>query len=230
MNTLPTNKIMKQRVYSILIGMALSLTIVSTGHAMSTFVSLSIEPEWPTTSNPGTVILYKVTAVVREGSGLLEVSLSSLGLPAGATVEFSPSPLRFTGHVPYVQTAMMTVTCPEVTPTDTYPFTLTGDARREALTLTNQVEQELYSLIVGPPVLILDRLSGNDLRLRGKGTTGQTYKIESTPSLTQPDWTTLGTSTADGNGRFTFFTAQAAGAPMRFYRAVESAQSQPPAP
>jgi len=81
MNTLPTNKIMKKRVYPILIGVALALATASTSHAMSTFVSLSVEPEWPTTTNPGTVILYKVTAVVREGSGLLEVLLSSAGLP-----------------------------------------------------------------------------------------------------------------------------------------------------
>jgi hypothetical protein len=221
---------MKKRIYIILIGMALSLANVSDSRAMSTLIDLSIEPEWPTTSSPGTVILYNVSAVLREGSGLLEVWLSSLGLPEGATVSFSPSVLRFTGHVPEVQTATMTVTCPEVLPTDTYPFTLSGDARRETVTLTNQVQQELYSLIVGPPVLFLDRMSGTNLRLRGQGTTGQTYRIESTPSLTQPDWTPLGSCTADGNGRFTFFTAQAADASMRFYRAVESDQLKPPAP
>jgi len=203
--------------------MALSLASVSTSHAMSEFVSLSIEPEWPATSTPGTVLLYKVTAVVREGSGLLEVALSTLGLPEGATVSFAPSLLRFTGHEPTNQTAIMTVTCPEVTPTDTYPFTLTGDAQREAITFTNQVEQELYSLIVAPPLLALDRLSEGGLRLRGKGTTGQTYTIETSPTLTNPVWTPAGSSTADGNGRFTFFTAQAPDAPVRFYRAVESA-------
>jgi hypothetical protein len=230
MNTLPTNKIMKNRVYSILFGMALSLASVSTSHAMSEFVSLSIEPEWPTTSNPGTVILYNVTAVVREGSGLLEVVLSTLALPEGATVTFTPDLLRFTGNAITVQTAIMTVTCPEVTPTETYPFTLTGDARREAITLTNQVQQELYSLIVAPPVLVLDRLSEGSLRLRGKGTTGQIYRIESTPSLTEPVWSAAGSCTADGNGRFTFFTAQAPDVPARFYRAVESTQSKPATP
>jgi len=221
---------MKNRVYTILLGIALTLTAVSTSQAMSEFVSLSIEPEWPATSNPGTVILYKVTAVVREGSGLLEVSLSTLGLPEGATVEFSPSLLRFTGHVPYVQTATMTVTCPKVMPTETYPFSLTGDARRESITLTNQVQQELYSPIVGPAVLVLDRLSEGSLRLRGRGTTGQLYRIESTPSLTQPSWSPVGYCTADGNGRFTFFTAQASDAPVRFYRALELSEVRPSDP
>ncbi len=174
--------------------------------------------------------MYKVNAVVREGSGLLEVALSTLGLPEGATVEFSPSPLRFTGNQPTNQTAIMTVTCPKVTPLDNYPFNVSGDARREAITVTNQVQQEPYSVIVGPPVLLLDRLSADSFRLRGKGTTGQTYTIEATPTLTKPVWTPVGSSTADGNGRFTCFTAQVAGVPMQFYRAVESAQPQPPAP
>jgi len=215
---------MKKRVYTILIGMALSLATASTSQAMSTFVSLSVEPEWPTTSTPGNVLLYKVTAVVRAGAGLLEVSLNTLGLPEGATIDFSPSLLRFTGNQLTIQTAMMTVTCPELTPLDTYPFSLTGTAQRESITVTNQVQQELYSLIIAPPVLTLDRLSEGSLRLRGKGTSGQAYRIESTPSLTDPVWTSVGSSTADGNGRFTFFTAQAADAPVRFFRAVESTQ------
>ena len=223
MNKLPTNKVMKTRVYAILIAIALTLTTAGISQAMSEFVSLSVEPEWPATSNPGNVVIYKITAAVRAGSGLLEVALSTLGLPEGATVSFAPSLLRFTGHEPTNQTAIMTVTCPEVTPTDTYPFTLTGDAQREAITFTNQVEQELYSLIVAPPLLALDRLSEGGLRLRGKGTTGQTYTIETSPTLTNPVWTPAGSSTADGNGRFTFFTAQAPDAPVRFYRAVESA-------
>ncbi len=224
MKRLPTTKNMKNRIYTILLGLALSLAGLSTSRAMSELVSVSIEPAWPTTSNPGTVILYDVTIVGRAGAGLLEVVLSSLALPEGATVTFTPDLLRFTGHQITAQTSLMTVICPEVMPTETYPFTVTGDARRESITLTNQVEGELYSLVIARPVLILDRLSEGNLRLRGKGSTGQAYRIESTPSLTDPVWTTVGSSTADGNGRFTFFTAQAADAPMRFYRAVESNQ------
>jgi hypothetical protein len=214
---------MKTKVQTILIGMALTLMSASVSHAMSEFVSMSVEPEWPATSNPGTVLTYKITAVVRAGSGLLEVALSSLGLPEGATVQFSPSVLRFTGHQLTTQTATMTVTCPEPTATDTYPFTLTGTALRETITLTNQVQQPFYSSIIAPPGLVIDRLSEGGLRLRGRGATGQTYTIEATPSLTNPVWTPVGSSTADGNGRFTFFPAPVSDASPRFYRAVAPA-------
>jgi hypothetical protein len=67
-------------------------------------------------------------------------------------------------------------------------------------------------------------LTAGALRLRGTGITGQTYTIEASPTLTNPVWTTVGSSTGDRNGRFTFFTAPAADASMRFYRAVESVQ------
>jgi hypothetical protein len=220
MKTLPTIKSIKNRVCALLIGVALTLTTASASHAMPSFMSLSIEPEWPATSSPGNVLLYKVSAVVREGPGLLEVSLSSLGLPDGATVKFSPSLLRFTGNQLSNQTAIMTVTCTQLTPLDSYPFTVTGTALRGAITMVNQVQPELYSPIVAPPLLAIDRLSEGGLRLRGKGTTGRTYQIESTPTLTNPDWTPEGSSTADGNGRFTFCAAQPANASVRFYRAV----------
>jgi hypothetical protein len=69
--------------------------------------------------------------------------------------------------------------------------------------------------------LLLDNLGNGDMRFRGLGATGKTYQIEATSDLAA-DWAPLGYSTADGNGRFTFFTSQISGVPMRFYRAVES--------
>jgi hypothetical protein len=226
MNTLPTRKLMKNRIYALLLGLAFALTSASTGHAMSELVSVSFEPLWPETSTPGNVILYKVTAVVREGSGLLEVALSSQGLPEGATVTFSPSVLKFTGNAVTIQSAIMAVTCPGVMPTETYPFTVTGNARREAITLTNQVPQDNQSLISGPPTLWMDALAGGGLRVRGKGVSGRAYQVEGSPSLVNPNWTLLGSSTADGNGRFSFLTAKPAGANVWFYRAVEAAPGQ----
>jgi hypothetical protein len=212
---------MKQQLYRILIGAAFLLANVSTSQAMSFFVSLSVEPEWPATPTPGNVVVYKVNAVVREGSGLLEVALSSLGLPEGATVELSPSVLRFTGNYLTNQTATMTVTCPQVMPTDTYPFSVTGTSKRESKIINNVVTQEIGSPIVGAPVLAIDHLSSGGLRLRGKGTTGMNYTIEASPTLTNPTWTAVGSSTADGNGRFTFFPAKVLSTGALLFRAVE---------
>jgi len=98
---------MKKRGYAVLFGLAANLVIAGASYGKSTLLSLTVEPIWPTNSAPGNVLSYKVTAL-REGSGLLNVSLSSLGLPSGATVAFSPGVLRFTGHVPTSQTAIMT--------------------------------------------------------------------------------------------------------------------------
>jgi hypothetical protein len=72
---------------------------------------------------------------------------------------------------------------------------------------------------VRPPTLYLDNLGNTALRLRGLGATAKTYQIQSKSNLTDATWTPLGTSTADGNGRFTFFTNQDTQA--RFYRALQ---------
>lgn len=204
--------------------MALSLGLIATlafpnvSQAMSELVFLSMEPLWPETTTPGNVITYKITAVVREGQGLLEVNLSSAGLPAGTQVAFLPAMLRFTGRVPTVQTAIMTITCTELTPTDIYPFTVTGTAQREAITITNQVVLSRSGAL--SPLLALDALSGGGLKIRGLGVGGQTYQIQSTGDLNNPVWTDVGLTTADGNGRFIFNLGNVSEAPMKFFRAV----------
>jgi hypothetical protein len=215
---------MKNRVYTTLTTVALALTTASVSHAMSEFISLSTDPMWPTSSTPDNTLVYSVTTVGRAGSGLLEVTLAAGDMPPGVTVTFSPSVLRFTGNQLASQTATMTVHCPYPLPLDCYPFTLTGTALRESLTITNLVMFTPEWVAIRPPTLHLDNLGNGALQLRGLGATAKTYQIEATPDLMNPVWTPLGTATADGNGRFTFFTAQAANAPMRFYRAVESAQ------
>lgn len=222
MKTLQQDGIMKNQIKAAVCGLAFGLATVSVGHAMSELVSISIEPEWPATATPGTVILYKVTTVARAGQGMLEVALSSAGLPDGSSVTFTPSVLRFTGRVPTNQVAIMTVTCPRVMPTDTYPFTVTGAALRESITFANKVLQTPYSIISAPPVLTLDGMGNGNLRLRGKGSTGQLYQIESTPSLVNPLWTLAASSTADGNGRFTVAASLPKDSPMRFFRAFSS--------
>ena len=215
---------MKNRVYTTLIAMALALTTASVSHAMSEFISLSTDPMWPTSSTPDNTLVYSVTTVGRGGAGLLEVTLTAGDMPPGVTVTFSPSVLRFTGNQLTAQTATMTVHCPYPLPLDCYPFTLTGTSLREGLTITNLVMFTPEWVAIRPPTLYLDNLGSGALRLRGLGATARTYQIEATPDLVNPVWTPVGTATADGNGRFTFFTAQPADAPMRFYRAVQSAQ------
>ena len=214
---------MKKRVYTILIGMALTLMTASTSHAMSALISLSTEPLWPTSSTPDSNLVYNVTTVARGGAGLLEVTLTAGDMPPGVTVTFSPSVLRFTGNQLTAQSATMTVHCPSLIPLDCYPFTLTGTALRESITITNLVMFTPDYVATRPPTLYLDNLGNGALRLRGLGATGKTYQIEAKSDLTDPVWTPLGSATADGNGRFTFFTVQAADASMRFYRSVESA-------
>jgi hypothetical protein len=213
---------MKNKINTILLAGAFALTATDVGHAMSQLISVSAEPLWPTSSTPDSNLVYTVTTIGRAGSGLLEVALAAGAMPPGVTVTFSPSVMRFTGNQVTAQTATMTVHCPSLMPMDCYPFTLTGTALRESLTVTNLVLFTAEYIETRPPTLYLDIQGQGALRLRGLGATGKTYRIEAKSNLADPVWTSLGSATADGNGRFTFFTAQTADAQPRFYRAVES--------
>jgi len=214
------DKSMKNRVCAMLLGAAFSLASAGVGHAMSELIAMSKEPVWPASPTPDGTIVYNVTTVGRAGSGLLEVTLTADAMPPGVTVTFSPSVLRFTGNQITSQTATMTLTCTGLIPTDCFPFTITGTSRREAITTTNEVLYSAEYLATRVPTLIADKLPGGGVRLRGSGATGKTYQIESTPSLAHPVWTLEGLSTADANGRFTFFTAKMPISSARFFRAV----------
>jgi hypothetical protein len=214
---------MKNPIRAMLLGLTFCLASTGVSHAMSELISLSSEPLWPTSSTPDNNLVYNITTVGRGGAGLLEVTLTAGALPPGVTVTFSPSVLRFTGNQLTAQTATMTVHCSIPTPLDCYPFTLTGTAQRESITVTNRVMFTPEWVAVRPPTLYLDNLGNGALRLRGLGATAKTYRIEAKPDVNGTVWTALGSATADGNGRFTFYTAKAVAAPARFYRAVESA-------
>lgn len=216
------NTVMKNQVRSLLIGTALTLATCSLSHGMSTFITFSATPLWPTSSTPDNNLVYNVTTVGRGGSGLLEVALTAGDMPPGVTVTFSPDVLRFTGNQLTTQTATMTVHCPSLIPLDCFPFTLTGTALRESITITNLVMFTPEYVAIRPPTLYLDDLGSSSLRLRGLGATGKTYQIEAAEDIVNPVWMPLGTATADGNGRFTYFTAQLASGAPRFYRAVET--------
>jgi hypothetical protein len=225
---------MKNQLRAILLGVTFSLASAGVSHAMSELVSMSKEPVWPTSPTPDGNLVYNITTVGRAGAGLLEVTLTAADMPPGITVTFSPSVLRFTGNQVSSQTATMTVSCTGLIPIDCFPFSITGTSQREVITVTNQVFYSAEFLATRPATLTIDQMTNDSLRIRGAGATGKTYQIEAasslnpsqsqtTANLINPVWIPLGTATADANGRFTFFTTQTAGSPVRFFRAFTSA-------
>jgi hypothetical protein len=219
---------MRNNFKAITAALVFGLATSTVASAMSHLASISIAPLWPTNSNPGNTVLYQVT-VERSGQGLLEVNFSSAGLPDGCVASFASNPVRFTGKDPRFVQFLMTITGPAPTPTDSFAFTVTGTARREAITLTNTLPQGLGAAPVAPVLVDLNLRPDGVAELRGLGATGQTYEIEATSDLGNPTWSSVGASTADGNGRFTFIheSAQAKTTPMRFYRAVLLAPDVP---
>jgi hypothetical protein len=200
-----------------LIAMGLGLGLVGTAaHAMSELGGITVTPLWPTNSNPGNTMLYEVQ-VERLGQGVLKVDMTT-GLPAGCQVTFS-DPVRFTGRVPEYEVVIMTVTSDHPLSIDACNFTVTATAQRESVTYTNE---PCTSGSSGCKLIRLISCEGDELDIQGLGGSCKCQRIESTTDLSKPNWTPVGSCTADGNGRFTFFDPQAksGGCPQRFYRAV----------
>ena len=213
-----------------LLGLALAFGASLASQAMSGLVSISIEPQWPATNNPGLVVLYTVT-LTRAGEGELEVALSSQGLPDGATGTFSLNPVRFTGRVPAIQTSTLTLTCINAVPTDPIPFTVTGADTAMALTVTNEAGKTFDAAFaanpLSRPILAIDVLGKRNMKIRGKGATAKTYRLETAPSLTNPSWTPVGLTHADVNGRFTFMDSDAKEPAALFYRTCFPLKDKP---
>jgi hypothetical protein len=213
---------MKNQVGALFLAIGFGLASMDTARAMSSLISLAEEPMWPTSTTPNGDVLYNVMAVGRGGAGLLQVTLTASNLPPGVTVTFTPSVLKFTGNSLTGQSATMKVSCQGLIPLDCYPFTITATAQRESITITNLVTYSPEFVATRPVTLFLDDLGSGNLRVRGLGATGGNYLIQPSPSLSQggQSWTSLGQTTADGNGRFVFFTSQATNRAPLFYRAL----------
>jgi hypothetical protein len=202
--------------FSLFFGLV-ALLASNSAYAKSDLLSVTLEPEWPTSTQPGNVIVYQVT-VTREGQGMILASLNIAGLPEGATATFSPATVRFTGRALKKQTCILTITTPQVMSLENYPFTVTATSQRESIVATPKTSRAMSVSASSP--LMLDLASQTSLRLRGTGSSGQSYQIESTPDLAHPVWTAIGTTTADGNGRYSFFTELDKTATTRFFRAT----------
>jgi len=65
MNIRQSNKLMKNQLRALVLGVTFSLASVGVSHAMSELLSISEEPVWPVSSNPDGSIVYNITTAAR---------------------------------------------------------------------------------------------------------------------------------------------------------------------
>jgi hypothetical protein len=83
---------------------------------------------------------------------------------------------------------------------------------------TNALVPDL--MVVPSPTLAIAALQGRDVVLRFAGLANETYQIEYTQVLDQPDWQSLGSCSADASGFVAFTNSSSQGVLSGFYRAV----------
>jgi hypothetical protein len=83
---------------------------------------------------------------------------------------------------------------------------------------TNTLVPDL--MVVPSPNLAIAALQSRDVVLRFAGLANETYEVEYTQTLDQPDWQSLGSCTADDSGLVAFTNSSPQGIASGFYRAV----------
>ncbi len=185
--------------------------------AASVLSSVAISSQAPGPLVAGGAATYIVT-VYRTDSGNLDVYLSTSGLPAGTTASFSPSMVHFSGSTPTSATATLTISTDASFTTCSNSFNVVAN---DGGSFNQKTCPGALTLVCAPAargVLVGGVLPGGSFQLTCNGSPNQTCLIQATTSLSAPDWITIGTNTADGNGILTFIDADTKNYPVRFYR------------
>src|SRR5262245_20641271 len=105
--------------------MALALGLARAALADSVLTSASVGPQAPSAITSGDSASYTVT-IIRSGSGSMDVYLTCMNLPAGATASFSPNPVSFSGNVPTSLTSTLVISTTTNVAAGSYPFVITA--------------------------------------------------------------------------------------------------------
>jgi len=214
---------MKKQFSTALAGLAMIVGSANVSHAKSTFDGLVVGARVPDSVRPGGTATF-TTMVLRKGEGRLDVTLSCVGLPAGVTSSANPAVVTFTGRTPTNKNSQIVVTTAPSTAPGIYPFQIIALDKKSGTAFTNNATLNVVAEVsLAGATLSITPSSVSDLVQQGivcNGAAGQTYVLEATESLSNPNWTAIATNTADVYGMCLFADADAYKYPARFYRAA----------
>jgi len=126
--------------------------------------------------------------------------------------------VHFTGSTPTSATSTLTVSTDAslVACSNSFSVIATDGSSPNQRTCTGTLSLACASEARG--ALIGAVLPGGSFQLTCNSSPNQTCLIQATTNLSAPNWTTIGTNTADGNGILSFIDADAKNYPVRFYR------------
>jgi hypothetical protein len=175
--------------------------------------SLQIGSQAPAPVNRGGSASYTIT-VTKINSGSMDVYLSALDLPQGATASFSPSPIKF-GSGTTVGRATMTISTTESIVPGPHLFGVLGRDGGSHNTITNAATLDVT--LSSPGVV---QMANGSWCFAFATEPGQSYKIQANTNFSSPSWTTLCTTNAGTNNLLVFIDRDAAKYPCRIYRSV----------
>src|SRR5258706_5065710 len=126
MNFKAMNNEMSKQWLSAALGVAGMLFYAATATAAPILTAVIVSTQAPNPIQPGGAASYTVTSM-RSGNGNMDVYLSALGLPAGATAVFATNRLHYVSSSPTALSTTLTVSTTAAILPGTYHFTVMGD-------------------------------------------------------------------------------------------------------
>jgi hypothetical protein len=194
---------------------ALALVLVSGGALLADpfMSSLQIGPQAPDPIVPDSSASYTIT-VTKTNRGQMDIFLSALGLPQGATASFSPTQIEFASGTAS-GTATMTISTTGGILPGPHPFSVMGRDGGSHNTLTNTATLDVA---LGSPGVL--QLADGSWCFAFAAQPGQSYLIQANTNFASPFWTTLCNTNAGTNNLLVFIDRDATHYPCRFYRSM----------
>jgi hypothetical protein len=212
---------MKNQLLTSIAGIVLLLNCEKPASASPVLDSVGVGPQAPASINPGSNATYSVT-VNRTGTGNIDIYLSCSNLPAGATANFSPTMVHFTGSDANSATSTLTIATTGSTPTGVYGFTVTardgGSPNIRTNTGTLTIGTDGKTSLAPQSITSVQMLPDHTFQIALSAGAGKSYLLQATTSLNPPSWTAISTNTADAAGLCVFIDSTAANYSSRFYR------------
>ena len=201
-----------KNLVAILGPLCLLLALGTSALAESTVASVTVGEQTPYVVLPGSNAVSVVT-VTRTGTGNLDVYLSVIGLPAGAQVSFSPSPVHFSGSSVMSATANMVITAGPSTRPGTYPLVIkaTDGGSHNVVSCGTVLQVGLTK----PGVV---KMPDGCALIGLQAPKGKACCIEAATNIWAPVWTYICTTNSGTNVLMVMVDEDAPKYPCRFYR------------
>jgi hypothetical protein len=198
----------------------LALMLITGGKLLADplMTSLQLGTQSPDPINSGGTATYNIT-ITKTNSGGMDLYLSTLNLPAGATASFTPNPIAISKSATS-GTGTLIISTTNTLAQGRYSFQVVANDGSSHNSMTNTAILDVGSPLGSPVATVTLAQTPSGWRFSFPTQPGHSYQVQATSDLSAPAWTTLCTTNCGTNYLLVFMDTDKTFYSCRFYRAV----------